>query len=165
MEADGLQLRESAERVSLGEERQRRCVPRVAPTIRLPCVFFLQPRGVGQYETAQIGRSRRAEDAAAEPLRDEAWQVAGVIEVSVCQDDRMDRRRVDRQAVQFRSRSDFNPWNRPQSTSSRVWSVSSRYFEPVTVSGGPEERESRHPATIADRNRAARRWCAAEVLS
>ena len=34
----------------LGEERQRRCVPGVALPIRLPRVFFLQPRGVGQYE-------------------------------------------------------------------------------------------------------------------
>ena len=66
------------------------------------------------------------------------------------QHDRMDGRRVDRQVVQFRSRSDFKPWNRPQSTSSRVSSVSSRYFEPGDGLGGAEERESRHPVTIAD---------------
>ena len=38
---------------------------------------------------------------------------------------------------QFRSRSSFSPWNRPQSKSTRTPLCSSRYLEPVTVRAAP----------------------------
>src|SRR5262252_5873171 len=38
---------------------------------------------------------------------------------------------------QLRRRSAFNPWNRPQSTSTRPRGVETRYFEPVTVPAAP----------------------------
>src|SRR5437762_2979512 len=41
---------------------------------------------------------------------------------------------------QLRSRSCFRPWNRPQSTSSRRPSCSTRYFDPVTVPVPPTKR-------------------------
>src|SRR6266705_871407 len=39
---------------------------------------------------------------------------------------------------QFRSRNSRRPWNRPQSISTRARSVSTRYFEPVTVPAAPQ---------------------------
>src|SRR5574338_1590284 len=42
-------------------------------------------------------------------------------------------------ADQFRSRSAFTPWKRPQSTRIRAASVSTRYFEPVTVLAAPRK--------------------------
>src|SRR5688572_31488465 len=41
-------------------------------------------------------------------------------------------------SCQFRSRSSFNPWNRPQSTSTRALFVWTRYFDPVTVPTPPQ---------------------------
>src|SRR6266496_281853 len=41
-------------------------------------------------------------------------------------------------SFQLRSRSSFKPWNIPQSTSTRALSVSTRYFEPVTVPTPPQ---------------------------
>src|SRR5215813_4551087 len=41
-------------------------------------------------------------------------------------------------SCQFRSRSSFKPWNRPQSTSTRVLPVSIKYFDPVTVPTPPQ---------------------------
>src|ERR1051326_6570254 len=41
-------------------------------------------------------------------------------------------------SCQLRSRSSLRPWKSPQSTSTRALSVSSRYFEPVTVPTPPQ---------------------------
>ena len=41
--------------------------------------------------------------------------------------------------LQLRRRSSFKPWNRPQSTSRRLPSASTRYFEPVTVPAAPRK--------------------------
>ena len=91
--ADRLQPVERAGGVELGVERQRRSVLRVAVLVGLPRVFFLDVRGVGQHERAQIARARRAEHAPAKALGDEPRQVAAVIEVRVREDDRVDPRR------------------------------------------------------------------------
>jgi hypothetical protein len=64
-------------------------VLRVAAPVGFACVFLLQPRRVGQDEPAQIGRTRRAEDAPAKALRHEPGQIATVIEVRVRQHDRV----------------------------------------------------------------------------
>ena len=42
-------------------------------------------------------------------------------------------------ACQLRSRSSFNPWNMPQSTSTRARSASIRYLDPVTVPTPPQK--------------------------
>ena len=65
--------------------------------IREPRVFFLQPAGVGQHQRAQVRRSRGAEDLAVEAAGDETRQQARVIDVRVRQDDRSQRRRMNRE--------------------------------------------------------------------
>ena len=92
--ADRLQQRERAERVGFGVERQRRRVLRVAVAVGVLRVFFLNPARVGQHDAAEILGAGRAEDAAPEALRDEARQIAAVIEVRVRQHDGRDVRRA-----------------------------------------------------------------------
>src|SRR5215211_8002214 len=41
-------------------------------------------------------------------------------------------------SCQLRSRSSFRPWKSPQSTRTRALSVTTRYFEPVTVPTPPQ---------------------------
>ena len=72
---------------------------RVALAIRALGVFFLELRGVGEHDARELGRRRRAEDAAAEALRHEPRQVAAVIEVRVREHDRVDRVGADRQRL------------------------------------------------------------------
>src|SRR5580704_10557386 len=40
---------------------------------------------------------------------------------------------------QLRCSSSFDPWNSPQSTSNRLPSASTRYFDPVTVPAAPRK--------------------------
>src|SRR5919108_6585829 len=46
-------------------------------------------------------------------------------------------RRSASRCSQFRSRSSFNPWNRPQSSRTQPWPVVTRCIDPVTVPAAP----------------------------
>ena len=48
-----------------------------------------------------------------------------------------DRGLLGQSVAQLRKRNCFKPWNRPQSTRSRLPSASTRYLEPVTVPAAP----------------------------
>ena len=52
--AHRLQLRERPRRVELGIQRQRGLVLRIAVPVRLARVFFLDVRGIGEDQRAQI---------------------------------------------------------------------------------------------------------------
>ena len=91
--AHRLQLIERTRRIDLRVQRQRGVVLRIAVPIRLARVFFLNPRGVGQHEGAQVASAGRTEDAAAKTLRDEPRQVTTVIEMRMGQDHGVDRSR------------------------------------------------------------------------
>ena len=67
--------------------------------VRVRGVLFLNASRVGQDDAAEILRAGRAEDPAAEALRDQARKVAAVIEVRVRQDDGGDVGRTNRQIV------------------------------------------------------------------
>ena len=53
------------------------------------------------------------------------------------QDDGIDLSGGIGNCAQLRNRRSLSPWNRPQSTSTRVPPCSSRYFDPVTVRAAP----------------------------
>ncbi len=63
---------------------------RVAVTIGLTGVLFLQVRRVGQHQPGQVQRARGAEHASAKALRDQARQIADVVQVRVGQDHGVD---------------------------------------------------------------------------
>jgi hypothetical protein len=94
---DRLQVAEHAKGVGLGVQRQRGRVPAVTAAVGHPRIFLGDPSRVGQDDTAQVGRWRRTEDAAPEPLREEPRKVARVIDVRVSEDDCVDRSRRNRQ--------------------------------------------------------------------
>src|SRR5439155_4513887 len=76
-----LQVRERAERVDLGIQRERGIVLRVPMLVRLPRVFLLDAARIGKNELAQVGGPRRAEDATPIALRDQAWEIPDMIEM------------------------------------------------------------------------------------
>ena len=71
-----LQSRQRFGRVLFGVERQRRVMLAEAALVGELRVFFLQVRGVGQHQLAQIARAAGAIDAALEALRDQPRQPA-----------------------------------------------------------------------------------------
>src|SRR5207248_6782524 len=70
---------------------------RVAVAVRVARVLFLNPRRIGQHERAELARGRRAEDPAPKAPRDEARQVAAVVQVRVGENYGVDPRGIDRQ--------------------------------------------------------------------
>ena len=99
VERNRLQLRQRAKRIRFAVERQRRVVPRVVQPVRFARILFLKARRVGQHQLAQVGRARRAEDAAVIPVGHEPRQVAGVIEMRVRQNGRREIRGIERQRL------------------------------------------------------------------
>lgn len=65
--------------------------------VRLTRILFLDSRGIGQDEAAQVHRPRGTEDPAGEASGDEPRQIADVIQVRVRQDDGVDRSGLDRE--------------------------------------------------------------------
>src|SRR5439155_25029256 len=70
---------------------------RVAVTVGMARVFFLDVRRIWQDERAEIARAGRAEDSAAESGADQARQVPAMIQMRVGEDHRVDAPRIDRQ--------------------------------------------------------------------
>ena len=95
--ADGLELRDRAKRVGLAVERKRRLVFREAVPVRVRRVLFLDPAGVRKDDAAEVLGAGGAVHAAAEPLRHQPREISAMIEVRVRQDDRVNRRRGNRQ--------------------------------------------------------------------
>ena len=96
--ADRLELRDRAERIRFGVERQRWVVLRVGVTVGVRSILFLNPPRVRQHDAAEILSAWRAEDASAEAVRDEPRKIAAVIEMRVRQHDSGQVRRVEGQA-------------------------------------------------------------------
>lgn len=68
-------------------------------TIGLPGVFFLNPRRVGEHESAQISSARRAEDRTTESSGHQPGKVPHMIEMRVRQYHGIDIRRGDRKGI------------------------------------------------------------------
>jgi hypothetical protein len=135
-----VELREAPEgagRVVSGVERSRRPVRRPSARSRVPGLLLEQVSAVGQHHAAQLRRARRGEDRASQPVPHEHGEISRVIKVRVCEHDGVDRPGGTAKSPRFRSRSTLNPWNSPQSTSTRELGESIRYFDPVTVSAAP----------------------------
>ena len=96
-ERRGLEPRQRFGGVLFGVERQRRLMLAIAALVGELRVFFLQVRGVGQHQPAQIGGAAGAMHRALESLRDQPRQPAAVIDVRVREDDGVDRLGRDRQ--------------------------------------------------------------------
>ena len=86
-----LQPRQRLRRVRLRIERQGGLMLGVAALVGELGVLFLQVRGIGQHELAQVGRAGGAVNGSLEPLRNEPRQPAGMIDVRVGQHDSMNR--------------------------------------------------------------------------
>ena len=85
--------------VVLRVERQRGLVLAVAVPSRSFGVFFLQVRGIGQQDIAKLDRSRVGEDRPAKAVADQAWQVAGMVQMRVRQDAPIERGRFLRERI------------------------------------------------------------------
>ena len=148
--ADRLKLRQRPRRVELGIERQRGRVLRIAVPVRLARVFFLNVRGIGQDERAQIARARRAEDAAAESAGDQPRQVAAMIEVRMRQDDRVDPPRDRSEARPSSVRAAPSAPETARNPPARGDPQVQQMLRPGDGAGGAEKRQRGHPMTILE---------------
>src|SRR5262245_13981634 len=68
------------------------CTVMLVPKV---CFFFLKMRRIGQEDSEQIDGRRRSVNRPPETLFHQPWQVTCVIDVRVCQDDRIQRLWID----------------------------------------------------------------------
>ncbi len=94
---DGAELREHLLGVGPGEQGKRRFVLAVALPVGVSGIFLLEVGGVGQQNSAQFDRVGGRVNRAAEPVAMESREVAAVIDVSMGEDDRVDRVGTDRE--------------------------------------------------------------------
>ena len=92
---DGLEVGQAFEGFLSGVKRQGGFVFGKAMAVGEFGVFFLQVAGIRQQNRAQLGSRTGAIDGAAEAVFDQEWQVAGMIEVSMGQNDGVDAVRFD----------------------------------------------------------------------
>ncbi len=85
------------ESVTPGEERARIGVAAVALLLREAGLFFLQGAGIFEHQAGERAGRLGAVDRAAVALCHEARQEAGVVEVGVGEDDRVDLLRPERE--------------------------------------------------------------------
>lgn len=97
--ADRLQVSQRPMGVDFGVKRQRRRVFRESVAVGLTRILLLNPAGIRQDHAAEVRRARGAEGPAPEALRDQARQVADVVQVCVGEHDGMDRGGLDRKVV------------------------------------------------------------------
>ncbi len=148
-------------RVGFREKRHRRRVLRKAMPVGETGVLFLQPAGVGQHQRTQVGRARGAEDSAVKTVGDETWQQAGVIDVRVREDDRVDRRGMNRQrppvaAPQFLQSLKLTAINEETTTIDLE-----QVLRAGNGTGGAEKRQSSHidnEAPLSAKTGPERRW-------
>ena len=98
-ELDRAEERQALLRLFHGVERQRRMVLGGAGLVVELGVFFLQVSGVGQQDAAEIDGCGRGIDRPVEALLDQPRDPAGVIEMSVREDDGIDLARWNRQVL------------------------------------------------------------------
>ncbi len=72
---------------------------RVAALVRVACLLLLQLPGVGQQQVREVARRGCAVDGAAEAVAREERQRAGVVDMSVGEDDGVDRRGRHREGL------------------------------------------------------------------
>src|SRR5262252_603578 len=146
--SDRLQSSQRPRRIEGRVERKRRRVFCVALSVCPSRVFFLNLRRVREDEGAEISRARRTEDAALEALRDESWQIAAVIEMRMCQHDRVDLRRVD---WERRPVSESQLLQSLEQTAVDQYAVVTEIEQVLRSGDSPrcaEKRERRHRLTI-----------------
>ena len=97
--ADRLKMRQRAERIGFGVERQRGRVFRELLAVRDLGIIFLDAAGIREHDAAEILGARRAEHAPGKTLRDEPRQISTMIEMRVRQDDGVDFRGFDWQVL------------------------------------------------------------------
>ena len=111
-------------------------------------VFFLNVRGVGQDERAQIARARRAEDAAAKSAADQPRQIAAVIEMRVREDHRVDALGIDRQRRPVAEPQLLQALKETAVDEHAVAAEVEQMFGAGDGAGGAEERQRGHQKTI-----------------
>lgn len=62
-------------------------VPGIALALCIAGLFLLQVPAVGKQEAAEFGGGRRAMDMALEAVSDQRGQIAGMVEMGVCEKD------------------------------------------------------------------------------
>jgi len=118
-------------------ERLGRAVLGRPVAIAIAGFFFLQVRRVLQQDGRQLGRSRRGPDLSLDPPRissgrEPLWSMWAWVRSTASR-----RAASNGSGAQLRSLRVLNPWNKPQSTSSRLPATSTRVLEPVTVPVAP----------------------------
>ena len=105
---------------------------------------LLKPRRVGQNQLAESGGSRRAENAAGEPIGHEARQQARMIEVRVGEDDRCDGAGVHRQPGPVALAERLEPLEHAAVDENAMCVGLEQVLRPGDGSGRPQEREAGH---------------------
>lgn len=154
--ADRLELRERPGRVYLRIQGQRGMMLRVPTPVGGTGVFFLDPRRVGKHERAQVLRRRRAEDAAAESLRNEPGQEAAMVQMRVGQDDRVDAGRVERQGGPVPKAKLLQALEQSAVDEHTMVADIQQMFGAGDRTGGSKKRQRRHALTILNRMTARR---------
>ncbi len=147
--ADRLQLRNRAERVGLRVERQCWRVLRVRVPIGVLRVFLLDTARVRQHDATEILRAGRAEDAAAETLRDETRQVTAVIEVRVRQDDGRNVRGLDRKVEPVTLAKFLEPLEQPAVNQHARGTSVEQMFGASDGAGGAEKCKGGHASVVS----------------
>ena len=116
--------------------------------VGLPRVFLLQTTGIGQHDSHQVRGAGRADDAAAEPLGDEPWQVAAVIDVGVSQDDGVKAPGGNGQRLPVAIPQFLEPLEQPGIDQDTVRARLEQVFRPCDGPRGAEEGQGWHPHII-----------------
>jgi len=121
---------------------------RVVVAVGVSRVLFLDVRGVGQHQRAQIPRAGCAEDAALESLGNQAREVSAVVEVRMGQDDGVDGSGGDGQGLPVAKPQFLQSLEEPAVHEDAVIARVDEVFGPCDRSGGPQESQGRHELTI-----------------
>ena len=147
--ADGLQQRQRTLGVARRVERKRGRVLRVVVAVGVASVFFLDVRGVGEHQRAEVAGACRAEHAALESLGDQAGQVAAVVEMRVGQDDGVDVVRVDGERLPVAEAEFLESLEEPAVDEHAVTAEIEQVFRPGDRPGSSKKCQRRHGQTIA----------------
>src|SRR5437016_1384463 len=117
---------------------------RVAVTVGMARVFFLDVRRIWQDERAEIARARSAEDSAAESGADQARQVPAMIQMRVGEDHRVDAARIDRQRRPVPLAQLLQSLEEPAVDEHAVIADVEQMLGAGDRAGGAEKRQRRH---------------------
>ena len=117
---------------------------RVPVPVRLPCVLFLDPAGIGQHEPAQIHRPRCAVHPPLVAIGPQTREIAHVIQVCVGQDHGVDLARRHRKFRPIAKAQFLQPLEQTAVHEHPLPGVLEQVFRPGHGAGGAKKRQISH---------------------